>query len=107
MPPEKRASAIAFVFAGWSIAAAAAVPLTSWVGAQAGWAAAFWVVAVGCCAALVLVATAVPGGLRVPPVSLGTWAVVARDPVLPMIFAVTVLQMTGGFTLYTFMAPEI
>lgn len=107
VPPEKRASAIAFVFAGWSIAAAAAVPLTSWVGAQAGWAAAFWVVAAGCCGALVLVATAVPGGLRVPPVSLGTWGVVARDPVLPMILAVTVLQMTGGFTLYTFMAPEI
>jgi predicted MFS family arabinose efflux permease len=107
LPPDKRASAIAFVFTGWSIAAAVAVPLTSWVGAQAGWAVAFWMVAAGCGAALVLVAMALPGGLRVPPVSLRTWVDVARDPVLPVILAVTVLQMTGGFTLYTFIAPEI
>src|SRR5690606_27063999 len=37
VPPARRAAAIAFVFIGWSVAAAATVPLTSWVGAVAGW----------------------------------------------------------------------
>ncbi|NLD54892.1 MAG: MFS transporter [Burkholderiaceae bacterium] len=107
VPPARRAAAIAFVFIGWSVAAAATVPLTSWVGAVAGWRSAFWLVAVASAAAMTFVAAALPAGLRVAPVSLRTWLDVARDPVLPMVLAVTVTQMTGAFVLYTFIAPEV
>ena len=107
VPPEQRAAAITFVFIGWSAAAAAAVPLSSWLGAVAGWEAAFWFVAIGSGVALFLVAFAIPSGLRIPPVSLKTWIDVARDPVLTVILLVTVLMMTGGFTYYTFMAADV
>ena len=107
VPPARRASAIAFVFIGWSVAAAATVPLTSWVGAIAGWRSAFWLVAAASAGAMAFVAVALPAGLRVAPVSLRTWLDVARDPVLPAVLAVTVTQMTGAFVLYTFIAPEV
>src|SRR5690606_27099626 len=107
VPPARRAAAIAFVFIGWSVAAAATVPLTSWVGAVAGWRSAFWLVAVASAAAMAFVAAALPAGLRVAPVSLRTWRDVGRDPVLPVVLAVTVTQMTGASVLYTFIAPEV
>jgi predicted MFS family arabinose efflux permease len=107
VPPARRAAAIAFVFIGWSVAAAATVPLTSWVGAVAGWRSAFWLVAAASAAATAFVAASLPAGLRVAPVSLRTWLDVARDPVLPAVLAVTVTQMTGAFVLYTFIAPEV
>jgi predicted MFS family arabinose efflux permease len=107
VPPARRAAAIAFVFIGWSVAAAATVPLTSWVGAVAGWRSAFWMVAVASAATAAFVAAALPAGLRVAPVSLRTWLDVGRDPVLPVVLAVTVTQMTGAFVLYTYIAPEV
>lgn len=107
VPPQRRAAAIAFVFIGWSVAAAATVPLTSWVGAVAGWRAAFWLVAAASAVVMGFVAWSLPAGLRVAPVSLRTWLDVARDPVLPVVLAVTVTQMTGAFVLYTFIAPEV
>ena len=107
LPPERRAAGVTFVFLGWSLASAFAMPLGSWVGAHAGWASPYWGVSLAAAAVLALLAFALPAGLRSPPVSIGTWLAVARDRHLPVILAVTMLQMSGQFAVFTFLAPEI
>jgi MFS transporter, DHA1 family, inner membrane transport protein len=107
VPPERRAAAMALLFTGWAIAVAVGMPATSWVGAQVGWQAAFWMVSAASLIALLMVAIELPRGLTVPRVSLRTWVEVARNPVLTTILAVSVLLMVGQFTLFTYIAPEI
>ncbi len=107
LPPERRAAGVTFVFLGWSIASALGMPLASWVGARAGWATPFWALSGAASVVLVLLAIALPADLRTPPVSLRTWIAVARDRTLPVILAVTVVQMSGQFALFTYLAPEI
>lgn len=107
LPPERRAAGVTFVFLGWSVASALAMPLSAWVGAYAGWAAPYWAMSVAAAAVLALLAFVLPAGLRAPPVSIGTWIAVARDRDLPVILAVTMLQMSGQFAVFTYLAPEI
>jgi predicted MFS family arabinose efflux permease len=107
VPPEKRATAIAFIFIGWSTAAAAVVPVSSWLGATKGWEAPFWLTAAGATIAMLLVWATVPRGLRVPTVSLRTWIDVGRHPVLPLILAVSFVQMCGAFAFWAFFGPEV
>ncbi len=107
LPPERRAAGVTFVFLGWSVASALAMPLSSWVGAHSGWASPYWGVSLAAAAVFALLAFVLPAGLRAPPVSIGTWIAVARDRHLPVILAVTMLQMSGQFAVFTFLAPEI
>lgn len=107
LPPHRRAAGITFVFLGWSIASAVGMPLASWVGARAGWTAPFWALSAAAAAVLALLAIALPGGLHTARVSLRTWLDVARDRALPAILAVTVVQTSGQFALFTYLAPEI
>ncbi|HEX5690915.1 MAG TPA: MFS transporter, partial [Roseiflexaceae bacterium] len=41
VPPERRATAVAFIFLGWPIASAVGVPLASLLGAYVGWSSAY------------------------------------------------------------------
>ncbi len=107
LPPALRPAAVTFVFLGWSVASMMGMPLGSWLGARFGWAVPFWGIACAAAAVGVFVASTVPRGLRAPPVSLATWLQVARHRSLPAILAVTMVQMTGQFTLFTYLAADI
>ncbi len=37
MPPEKRGSTIAYIFLGWSLAAAIGLPLITFIASRYGW----------------------------------------------------------------------
>ncbi len=102
--PERRASAIATMFTGLSVATLLGVPAGAWLGLVGGWRATFWAVAaVGVLAFLVL-AVYVPRDK--PATEAGAplreeLAVLARPQVL-LGLVMTVLGFAGVFVAYTF-----
>ncbi|OQP86602.1 MFS transporter [Rhizobium rhizosphaerae] len=105
VPAEKRASAVAAMFSGLTIATVGGVPLAAWVGEALGWRAAFWgIAAIGALAMLALRLS-----LPVLPAEKGgdirrELAVVTRGPVLAAL-ALTVLGASAMFTVFTYIVP--
>jgi DHA1 family inner membrane transport protein len=105
VPPEKRGSTIAFIFLGWSLAAAIGLPLITFVASRYGWRTVYGGIgAIGCCSFLLL-AWRLPGGLIGAPVDLKTWINVGRNRRIVLLLLVTTLQMSGQFVVFTFMGP--
>jgi predicted MFS family arabinose efflux permease len=46
-----------------------------------------------------------PAGLKGTPVDLTTWSTVGRDKTILLLLAITMLQMSGQFAVFTFMGP--
>src|ERR1700721_40643 len=61
--PEKRGSTIAFIFPGWSRAAAAALPLVTFAASHYGWRAVYGSIGVTGCLSFLLLAWRLPVGL--------------------------------------------
>jgi MFS transporter, DHA1 family, inner membrane transport protein len=105
VPPDKRGSTIAFIFLGWSLAAAIGLPLITFVSSRYGWRTVYGGIgAIGCCSFLLL-AWRLPGGLIGAPVDLKTWTDVGRNRRIVLLLLVTTLQMSGQFVVFTFMGP--
>ncbi len=78
VPVERRGSTIAYIFLGWSLAAAVGLPLITFIASRYGWRAAYGGIGVlGCVSFLLLLAPA--GGLNGAPVDLKTWSAVGRN----------------------------
>lgn len=60
VPQDRRASAIAIMFTGLTVANILGVPAGTWLGQQAGWRATFWTVALIGLVALYVIAKGVP-----------------------------------------------
>lgn len=103
--PERRASAVAAMFSGLTIATIGGVPLAAWLGEVLGWRATFWGIAgVG---AIVMVALR----LALPPLPVEKGAdmkaelrVLVRGPVL-LALALTVIGASAMFTVFTYIVP--
>jgi len=105
VPEQKRGSTIAYIFLGWSLAAAIGLPLITFVASRYGWRTAYAGIGVlGCLSALLLV-WRLPGGLTGAPVDLKTWTDVARNRAIMALLLITTLQMSGQFVVFTFMGP--
>jgi predicted MFS family arabinose efflux permease len=105
VPAKKLGSTIAYVFLGWSLAAAAGLPLITFAASRYGWHTAYLAVgAVGIISCLLLV-WRLPPGLRGAPVALKTWAELGRSRIVVLLLLVTTLQMSGQFIVFTFMGP--
>ena len=104
---DKRASAIALMFTGLTVATLLGVPFGAWIGLLYGWRAAFWaVVVIGVIAFLVL-ALLVPrdvGQAQRPAPLRDELAALAR-PQVQMGLAMTVLGFAGLFTVLTYIQP--
>ncbi|GGV70999.1 MFS transporter [Streptomyces griseoloalbus] len=101
-PPERRGRALAVVLGGLSAATVAGVPFGTWVAADLGWRATFWLLAgLG-----VLCAAAVAAGLpqvRLPAApGLAARLAPARDPRVLLTVTTTLLFMTGGYLALTY-----
>lgn len=103
--PAKRASAISFVFLGWSLAVAAGLPLITLLTHQFGWRAALAVIAGASLLCAVLLMYSLPKKLFAAPVSLSTWVSVARNPFMVLVLLITVLQTSGQFHVFPFIEP--
>lgn len=102
---EKRGSTIAYIFLGWSLAAAVGLPLITFIASRYGWRAVYGSIGlIGCCSFLLL-AWRLPRGLVGSPVDLKTWAEVGRNRMIVLLLSITTLQMSGQFVVFTFMGP--
>lgn len=107
VPAERRGSTIAYIFLGWSLAAAAGLPLITFVASRYGWRAAYSEVGVLGCVSFLLLLLRLPAGLKGAPVDLKTWAEVGRNRMIVLLLAITMLQMSGQFVVFTFMGPLV
>ncbi len=103
--PDKRAAAIAFIFIGWSAASVAGIPLGGLISSQLGWRAAYFLMA-----ALSLMGAAgiwfsLKPRLFVQPLGFAAWGKALRSPVILLVFLVTLLSMSGQFTMFAYIAP--
>lgn len=105
VPAERRGSTIAYVFLGWSLAAAAGLPLITIVASRYGWQAAYAGIGTFGVLSFFLLLWRLPGKLVTPPVDLRTWLDLGRNRIVVLLLAITVLQMSGQFTVFTFMGP--
>lgn len=103
---DRRASAIAAMFTGLTVATLLGVPFGAWFGLMLGWRAAFWAVAAIGVVAFVVLACHLPkeGGAAEAPPLAEEIAVLARPQVL-LGLLVTVLGFAGLFTVFTYIQP--
>ncbi|MEH6721246.1 MAG: MFS transporter [Aurantimonas endophytica] len=106
VPADRKASAIALMFTGLTVATVLGVPFGTWLGQAAGWRATFWAVTLVGIAAFAVLALAVPQDGKPP--SAGDWRAdvraLGRRPVLLGLLT-TVLGYAGVFAVFTYIAP--
>jgi MFS transporter, DHA1 family, inner membrane transport protein len=107
VPAEKRGSTIAFIFLGWSLAAAVGLPLIAFVASRYGWRTVYGGIGMLGFVSFLLLAWRLPGGLVGAPVDLKTWADVGRNRMIILLLSITTLQMSGQFVVFTFMGPLV
>lgn len=106
VPAEKKASAIAVMFTGLTIATLLGVPAGAWLGLQFGWRASFWAIALIGVVAMLVLARFVPadkGANEVAP--LQQELAVLADPQVLLGLAMTVLGFGGVFAVFTYIQP--
>jgi MFS transporter, DHA1 family, inner membrane transport protein len=106
VPEDKKASAIAVMFTGLTIATLLGVPAGAWLGLHFGWRATFWTIAAIGVIAMLVLARFVPadkGKVEVAPLrqELATLA----DPQVLLGLAMTVLGFGGVFAVFTYIQP--
>lgn len=105
VPEDRRASAIAMMFMGLTVAIVTGVPLGTFIGQTFGWRATFWAVAGLGVIALVAIAALLPGRIaKAPPASLLDQVRVLGSGRLLLVFAMTALGYGGTFVAFTYLA---
>ena len=102
---EKRGSTIAYIFLGWSLAAAVGLPAITFIASRYGWQAVHGAIGLIGCLSFLLLAWRLPRGLMGAPVDLKTWTAIGRNPMILALLLITTLQMSGQFVVFTYMGP--
>jgi len=106
VPADKRASAIALMFTGLTVATVTGVPLGTFIGQMFGWRATFWGVALLGVIGAVASAFLIPRNLKeAPPSTLREQLDVLKNSKLLMAFAITALGYGGTFVAFTYLTP--
>ena len=105
VPVEKRGSTIAYIFLGWSLAAAVGLPLIAFFASRYGWRVVYGGIGALGCFSFFILAWRLPGGLVGAPVDMKTWSDVGRNRMILLLLSITTLQMSGQFVVFTFMGP--
>ncbi|MGJ7043609.1 multidrug resistance protein [Shinella sp. BE166] len=104
--PDRRASAIAMMFMGLTVAIVTGVPLGTFIGQTFGWRATFWAVAALGLVAFAAIAFLLPSNLRrEKPADLLEQVRVLGSGRLLIVFAMTALGYGGTFVTFTFLSP--
>lgn len=106
VPENKRASAIAFMFTGLTVATVTGVPLGTFIGQHFGWRSTFWAVAMLGLIAIIAISMLVPKNLKqAPPSKLSdNFKILTNGPLL-LAFSITALGYGGTFVAFTYLAP--
>jgi DHA1 family inner membrane transport protein len=105
--PDKRASAVATMFMGLTIANIGGVPAATWIGQQIGWRMAFAGTAGLGLLAMAALVVALPRGEMGAMPDIRKELRVLTHPVVLMAMATTVMGSAAMFTLYTYIAPVL
>lgn len=106
VPPQRKASAIAVMFTGLTLATLLGVPFGAWLGLALGWRATFWAVgAIGLVAFAVLAALVPRDRLSAEPAPLREEFAVLARPQVQMGLLMTVLGFGGVFAVFTYIQP--
>jgi len=105
VPANRRASAVALMFTGLTLANVLGVPLGTALGQVAGWRSTFWVVTVIGVFALIGLWRILPAGHDEEAVDLRQEAAALRSGQLWLALATTVLFSAAVFALFTYVAP--
>ena len=104
--PERKASAIALMFTGLTLATLLGVPFGSWLGLAFGWRSTFWAVTgIGIVAFIVLAALVPADRERPVPGPLAEEFKVLARPQVQLGLVMTVLGFGGIFAVFTFIQP--
>ena len=106
VPANRKASAIAIMFTGLTVATILGVPFGTWLGQHFGWRAAFWAVTLVGVLAFGVIALLVPAGIEPEEGSSlrRDLAVLGRSQVLLGLLT-TVIGFAGLFAIFTYIAP--
>jgi predicted MFS family arabinose efflux permease len=107
VPVEQRGRAVTFVFLGWSMASVLGLPLGALIGGHFGWRTAFAAIAVLSLLSAAWIWRHLPSGIRPPALTRAAWAQVLKSPLLMGVVAVTALQGSGQFVLFSYFAPVL
>ncbi|THF47892.1 MFS transporter [Flavobacterium supellecticarium] len=106
VPEDKRASAIAIMFAGLTVAIVTGVPLGTYIGQHFGWRATFIGVAALGIIGLIASSLLIPDTLqKSKPLQLKDQLKVLKNPSILLVLAITALGYGGTFVSFTYMAP--
>lgn len=102
--PDKRASAIAMMFTGLTVATITGVPLGTWIGQHFGWEASFITIAMIGLISLIINIFAVPSNLKeYAQASIKEQLEVFKNKSLMMVYLITALGYGGTFVVYTYL----
>ena len=106
VPENKRASAIAFMFTGLTVATVTGVPLGTFIGQTFGWRATFWGVALLGVIGIIASAILVPKDLKQAPASrFSEQLKILSSGKLLLAFSITALGYGGTFVAFTYLTP--
>jgi MFS transporter, DHA1 family, inner membrane transport protein len=106
VPEDKRASAIAFMFTGLTVATVTGVPLGTFIGQMFGWRATFAGVALLGLVGIIASAILIPKNIKdAPPSKLSDQLKILRNGPLLLAFAITALGYGGTFVAFTYLTP--
>ncbi|MCK9918393.1 MFS transporter [Microbacteriaceae bacterium K1510] len=105
VPPNKKAQAIAMMFAGLTVANILGVPFGTGLGHALGWRTTFWAVAVIGAAAALALAVWLPRAVPVPPMRLAQEARSLGSTQVILAMAISVLASASLFSVFTYIAP--
>jgi multidrug resistance protein len=104
--PAKKASAIALMFTGLTVATVTGVPLGTFIGQAFGWRATFWGVALLGVIAIIASAVLIPKNLQqAPPAKFADMLRLVTNGRLLLGFAITALGYGGTFVAFTYLTP--
>ncbi len=102
---ERRASAIAFIFIGWSVASVGGIPIGALLGDWIGWRMVFALMAVLSLLSALAVWFTVQPKLFGVPLNLSSWISVFTSPALLCVLFVTLLSMSGQISVLGYLGP--
>jgi len=106
VPAHKKASAIALMFTGLTVATVTGVPFGTFIGQAFGWRATFWGVAALGVIAIVAIALLIPRNLKQsPPAKFTDILQLITNGRLLLGFAITALGYGGTFVAFTYLTP--
>ncbi|RKP57297.1 MFS transporter [Cohnella endophytica] len=106
VPQEKKASAIAFMFTGLTVATVTGVPLGTFIGQSFGWRATFWGVAFLGVVAIVAIAFLIPRNLKqAQPAKFSDMLRLVTNVRILLGLSITALGYGGTFVAFTYLTP--